>query len=78
MVKLFLLELTNRKVIYKYHPEGEADFGIIEIDRVNKTCKVVKKATKIPHSEYWGQALAKARKMLNKDEYPDFQMAAWY
>ena len=52
MVTLFLIELNDKKAVYRYHPEDEEDFGLIEINIQNKTCRIIKKAQKITNSEY--------------------------
>ncbi|WP_276874189.1 hypothetical protein [Dialister micraerophilus] len=78
MVTLFLIELNDKKAVYRYHPEDEEDFGLIEINIQNKTCRIIKKAQKITNSEYWGHALKRTRKMVSEQEYPKIAMAAWY
>lgn len=77
MVTLELVSLTKEKVVYKYFPEDENDFGIIQLNRVTKEPTLLKDDSR-GNSVYRHHAFSKIRKYDAEGNFPKTGISAWY
>lgn len=78
MVRLELMSITNKKVVYRYYPESTNDFGVLSLDRQNQSL-MSHESPDGYHSSYFRHALAKVREWIGAGvQFPERYTVAWY
>ena len=77
MLKFVLIEETAGKVVYKYFPEGDLDFGIVSYDKKTKSCSVITPSKIDKHLKYAQKMFAKIRECTNDDLFQKEGIIAW-
>ena len=77
MVYVYLMELTDEKVTYRYHPDGGEDFGIVSLMR-----KTGKRIHDKPCPNYTSMFARHAWRLLARyqeaGEFPEKGKIGWY
>ena len=77
MLKFSLMKETAEEVVYKYHPEGSPDFGIISYDRKAKKCNVTTPSKKDKRLKYAQKMFARIRECASNDLFQKEGVIAW-
>ena len=77
MLKYFLLEETEDRVIYKYHPENKAQFGIVSFNKNTKECCVITLAKNDVYRRYALHMFSKMREFAKENSYRREGIVAW-
>ena len=74
---IYLNELTDEKVSYRYYPEGKEKYGIVALMR--KTGELIhEKVCPDTLSNYYGHALHRLEKYQREDNFPEKDLIAWW
>lgn len=77
MMEFILHKLNKDTVIYKYSPESDGQYGLVEFNLHTGKWKYLKRHTK-DFSIYTGMIASAAAKLFKSKEYPDnFVVACW-
>ena len=77
MERLELLEVNEDKVIYKYYPEQEIEFGIVSVNRKTGERKIEKLFHKYG-TWYAFHACRELERYITKGTFPVKGGVAWY
>lgn len=79
MVKLRLLELTDKKVLYEYYPEGNKEHpGIVGLDLETKERLFIKESEDDFDWMYAHYALTRVEAYAASGHFKEEGMQAWY
>lgn len=68
------------KIVYEYHPEDRDEYGLISIDKNSKEIKIEKRAydDEVHDAFFSNMMFSKIRKFIEKNDYNESGMIAWY
>lgn len=78
MLQLKLIENTNSKVVYNYFPEKKDIYGIVSLDKSNCEVLSVSIAENDIHDRYMHHAVSKIIEFIEKNNFPEEAIVAWY
>ena len=81
MLEFKMTKETESIVEYKYFPEGDDVFGIVQYDKINKKCSIIKYAPNYDNSEFAPYAIqffSRIRKYAAEGSFQQEGMVAWY
>lgn len=77
MLTLELIEMTQEKAIYGYHPEDKDEHGILSVNRHTGEVDVVKIAESDRHKRYLSHAISKIAQLSHSGTYEKKVTVAW-
>ena len=78
MLKFTLVENKQGKVLYKYFPEGGADYGIISFSEKIGDSSIETLAKNDKHGRYAMKLFKRIREMASKGTFEEEGTVAWY
>lgn len=79
MLKFSMVENNQGKVLYKYFPEGGADFGIVSFNEKTKDTNIESLAKSDKHGRYAMKLFKRIREMASKYGALETEgIIAWY
>ncbi len=78
MLKFTLVENKQGKVLYKYFPEGGADYGIVLFSEKTGDSSIETLAKNDKHGRYAMKLFKRIREMANKGTFEEEGTVAWY
>ena len=78
MLKFTLVENKQGKVLYKYFPEGGADFGIVSVNEKTFDASIETLAKNDKHGRYAMKLFKRIREMESKGTFEKEGIVAWY
>lgn len=77
MVKIELLELTNRFARYKYFPEDSSEYGIVALDRKTGR-REFEKVVSGYGLNYAAHAIRRIEEFQKNEEFQERDTVVWY
>ena len=77
MERIYLLELTDEKVTYRYHPEGGKEYGIVSLMRKTGE-RIHEKPCPDSLTSYAFHALDRLEDYQKMGEFPEKGLVFWY
>lgn len=77
MERLELLEVNEDKVVYRYYPEQETDFGVVSVNRKNGERKIEKLFDRYGQM-YAFHACRELERYITNGNFPVKGGVAWY
>ena len=77
MERLELLEVNENKVVYRYYPEQEADFGVVSVNRKTGERKIEKLCDSYGKT-YAFHACRELERYITEGNFPVNGGVAWY
>lgn len=77
MVILKKIMVNNFEAVYKYHPQGKEDFGIVSVHIDGEKLRPKKLDNDATHS-YLMHAYKRICRMIHENDYPDEVTVLWY
>jgi hypothetical protein len=78
MLKFTLVENKQGKILYKYFPEGGADFGIVSFSEKTGDVSIETLAKNDRHERYALKMFKRIRAMASKGAFEEEGTVAWY
>ena len=78
MLKFTLVENKQGKVLYKYFPEGGADYGIVAFSEKTGDSSIETLAKNDKHGRYATKLFKRIREMASKGTFEEKGIVAWY
>jgi hypothetical protein len=78
MLKFTLVENQNGKVLYRYFPEGGADYGLVAFSEKTGDVSIETAAKNDRHQRYAMKLFKRIREMASKGSFEKEGIVAWY
>ena len=78
MLKFKIVENEQGKLVYRYYPEGNEDFGEVSYDEKTGICSIEILANNDRHKRYALKMMSRIRAMKANGTFEAEGMVAWY
>ena len=78
MLKFTLVENKEGNALYKYFPEGGADYGIVSFNEKTGDASIETLAKNDKHGRYAMKLFKRIREMASKEAFEKEGIVAWY
>ena len=79
MLEYFLVDENDAVLTYRYHPEGEKDYGFVYVNKTTGDYDVTKLAdADTLHRWYVGHMFSRIRRFLKEGKFEKEGIVAWY
>lgn len=78
MLKYNIIAKDDKKIVYRYYPEGENEFGVISVNIETGECSIDELSSNDEHQIYAMKMISRIKELNENDSYEEEGIVAWY